>query len=358
MREWRSATRRRAEGRTATRRPCGRRERDRRVAREVEELGQPQHDVSDRLLLRADAHGRRADGRSRYRQGRQDQRVVSRQRDIDFPPKHFTAGQRTHVILGEDVTRHLQPQPHRRRVALGHRLERHRVIGRRVGQHDVQIDRRDVSPACGMSTSSIRAPAARSASSDFSNAPAPHRRADRRSTGAAPRGAGGRPAAPASGRTPRPSKRMVHVPRVRHRPRERTDVIERAGQRHHAIDGDLTVARLQADRCRRRRPECESSRRCRCRCVASAMPAATLTADPPLDPPGDRDGSCGLRAGPKAESSFVVPNANSCRLVLPMMTAPAWRRRAIDRRVTRRDVALTHARCRCRRRPARRRTDP
>ena len=63
--------------------------------------------------------------------------------------------------------------------------------------------------------------------------------------------------------------------------------------------------------------------------VASAMPAATLTADPPLEPPGDRDGSCGLRAGPNAESSLVVPNANSCRFVLPTKTAPAWRRCAI-----------------------------
>src|SRR5437588_12189327 len=63
--------------------------------------------------------------------------------------------------------------------------------------------------------------------------------------------------------------------------------------------------------------------------VASAMPAATLAADPPLDPPGDRDGSCGLRAGPNAESSLVVPNANSCRFVLPMKMTPAWRRCAI-----------------------------
>jgi hypothetical protein len=45
--------------------------------------------------------------------------------------------------------------------------------------------------------------------------------------------------------------------------------------------------------------------------VASAIPAATLAADPPLEPPGERDGSRGLRAGPNAESSFVVPNANS-----------------------------------------------
>ena len=44
---------------------------------------------------------------------------------------------------------------------------------------------------------------------------------------------------------------------------------------------------------------------------ASAIPAATEAADPPLEPPGDRFGSNGFRAGPNAESSFVVPNANS-----------------------------------------------
>ena len=61
--------------------------------------------------------------------------------------------------------------------------------------------------------------------------------------------------------------------------------------------------------------------------VPSDMPVATATADPPLEPPGDRDGSCGLRTGPNPESSLVVPNANSCRLVLPTNTAPASRRR-------------------------------
>ena len=45
--------------------------------------------------------------------------------------------------------------------------------------------------------------------------------------------------------------------------------------------------------------------------VPSDMPDATAAADPPLDPPGERDGSCGLRTGPKPESSLVVPNANS-----------------------------------------------
>ena len=40
-------------------------------------------------------------------------------------------------------------------------------------------------------------------------------------------------------------------------------------------------------------------------------------------------GSIGWLAGPKPESSLVVPNANSCRLVLPTNTAPAFRSRAV-----------------------------
>ena len=57
------------------------------------------------------------------------------------------------------------------------------------------------------------------------------------------------------------------------------------------------------------------------------MPVTTATADPPLEPPGERRMSCGLRIGPNAESSLVVPNANSCRLHLPSSTAPAFRSR-------------------------------
>src|SRR6266850_4961298 len=63
---------------------------------------------------------------------------------------------------------------------------------------------------------------------------------------------------------------------------------------------------------------------------AKHIPSATDAADPPDEPPGDRLGSIGCRAGPYADSSFVVPNANSCRFVLPMNTAPASRSRAID----------------------------
>src|SRR6476659_11206915 len=59
--------------------------------------------------------------------------------------------------------------------------------------------------------------------------------------------------------------------------------------------------------------------------ATSEKPAATATALPPLDPPGTRDGSCGLRDGPNAEFSVLDPMANSSRLVLPTTTAPAAR---------------------------------
>ncbi len=55
----------------------------------------------------------------------------------------------------------------------------------------------------------------------------------------------------------------------------------------------------------------------------AAKPAATAAAEPPLDPPGTRAGSCGLRVGPKAEFSVDDPMANSSRFVLPTTTAPA-----------------------------------
>src|SRR5688500_12932610 len=58
-----------------------------------------------------------------------------------------------------------------------------------------------------------------------------------------------------------------------------------------------------------------------------ANPAATDAALPPLEPPGTREVSCGLRVGPNAEFSVEDPMANSSRFVLPMRTAPASRRR-------------------------------
>src|SRR3954468_19862884 len=60
----------------------------------------------------------------------------------------------------------------------------------------------------------------------------------------------------------------------------------------------------------------------------AAIPDATAAALPPLEPPGTRLGSCGLRVGPNAEFSVLDPIANSSRLVLPTTTAPAARRRS------------------------------
>src|SRR5262245_1308057 len=54
-----------------------------------------------------------------------------------------------------------------------------------------------------------------------------------------------------------------------------------------------------------------------------AYPAATAAADPPLEPPGTLDGSCGLRVGPNAEFSVDDPIANSSRLVFAIGTPPA-----------------------------------
>src|SRR3954451_7013496 len=54
-----------------------------------------------------------------------------------------------------------------------------------------------------------------------------------------------------------------------------------------------------------------------------ANPAGTAAAEPPDEPPGTREGSRGLRVGPKAEFSVDDPMANSSRFVLPMATAPA-----------------------------------
>src|SRR5947199_8487457 len=53
------------------------------------------------------------------------------------------------------------------------------------------------------------------------------------------------------------------------------------------------------------------------------MPEATAAALPPLEPPGTRVTSCGLRVGPKAEFSVDEPMANSSRFVLPTTIAPA-----------------------------------
>src|SRR4051812_43198330 len=54
-----------------------------------------------------------------------------------------------------------------------------------------------------------------------------------------------------------------------------------------------------------------------------AIDAAIAAAEPPLDPPGIRVVSQGLRVGKKAEFSFEPPIANSSMFVLPISTASA-----------------------------------
>ena len=99
---------------------------------------------------------------------------------------------------------------------------------------------------------------------------------------------------------------------------ERADLVEAAGERDQPVAAD--ARRRWASRRRRRTapPAGGSSRRCRCRAPTAAKPAATAAALPPLDPPGTRVGSCGLRVGPNAEFSVLEPIANSSRLVLPI----------------------------------------
>src|SRR3954452_1276275 len=62
-------------------------------------------------------------------------------------------------------------------------------------------------------------------------------------------------------------------------------------------------------------------------CAIGTIPAATAAADPPLDPPGVREPSHGLRVGPVKRGSVVGRIANSGRLVIPTITNPAARSR-------------------------------
>ena len=63
--------------------------------------------------------------------------------------------------------------------------------------------------------------------------------------------------------------------------------------------------------------------------AANAVSAATAAAEPPLEPPGTRERSHGLRVTPEPEFSVDEPMANSSMFVRPKGTAPASRRRAM-----------------------------
>ena len=63
-------------------------------------------------------------------------------------------------------------------------------------------------------------------------------------------------------------------------------------------------------------------------CASVPMPAASAAAAPPLDPPGVRVSSYGLRVAPNRRFSVVGRAPISGVFVLPISTAPARRRRA------------------------------
>src|SRR5262249_14758835 len=62
-------------------------------------------------------------------------------------------------------------------------------------------------------------------------------------------------------------------------------------------------------------------------CATGTMPVVTATADPPLEPPGVRDGSHGLCVGPYATGSVVGTRPSSGVFVRPQHTKPASRNR-------------------------------
>ena len=91
---------------------------------------------------------------------------------------------------------------------------------------------------------------------------------------------------------------------------------------------DDARARLEADEARCRRRGCGSSRRRRRRSPPRRGPAATAAALPPLEPPGVRSRSHGLRVAPYQSVSVKAIVISSGTLVLPTMTAPSSRSRA------------------------------
>ena len=112
-----------------------------------------------------DLHGCGADRRRGNRDCRQHQRVVAGQRAVHLAARTCATLQCPDVVLGEHVARHLQSQANGRRVAIGHRFQRVRVVRRGIAEHEVHVDRWRCSPRVGMSTSPIVAPPARKRSS-------------------------------------------------------------------------------------------------------------------------------------------------------------------------------------------------
>jgi hypothetical protein len=77
-------------------------------------------------------------------------------------------------------------------------------------------------------------------------------------------------------------------------------------------------------------------------CAIGTIPEATAAADPPLEPPVDRAGSQGLRAGPDSSGSQVSEPPNSLVLLLPIRTSPARRYRPTSSESRADTLAISH----------------
>ena len=113
--------------------------------------------------------------------------------------------------------------------------------------------------------------------------------------------------------------------------RERPDLVERRRERDRARSA--TPRRTSASPRRRRtaRRAGGSSRRCRSRARAARTRPRPRRPIRRSSRRARASRSCGLRVGPNAEFSVDEPIANSSRLVLPTITAPASRNRARPR---------------------------
>ncbi len=168
------------------------------------------------------------------------------------------------------------------------------MIGRRLGQRDVQVDRPDLFRVRdddvlehGSFSGELRRrprriarrPAGR-AGRRSTRAGMPNRR-PRTSRGAGTTGSG----------TPR--KRAVEQRRVFDRQAQRPDVIQRLAERNDARRSGSRRSSASGRPGRTPPMECEPSRRCRCRSRRTPCRARTDAADPPDEPPGERVSSSG-----------------------------------------------------------------
>ena len=119
------------------------------------------------------------------------------------------------------------------------------------------------------------------------------------------------------------AQRVERDRRVLGRARHHRDVVHRPRQRHDAARGDGAVGRLEADDAAQRGGDADRGARVGAERREAHARWRPRSPTPPLEPPGIRVGSCGLRA-----CGLVTPSANSCVEVLPRITAPAARQRS------------------------------